>query len=359
VSDILINVIVYDNNTNTHLINLYHNTLKILIYSSVVTGTMKKALVTGGAGFIGSAIVEALMFSKTKVTVFDIFSSGVLTNVNRWLHSHHFTLLRGDLLHASDLSKLEAESFDLVFHLAANPEVRVGSINPGMHFQQNLVATHNLLEYIRKTQKTPTLVFTSTSTVYGEPTTIPTPENYSPLAPISIYGATKLACEALISGYAHTYGLKAIIYRLANIIGPRSTHGVIRDFIQKLEKNRHELEILGDGTQNKSYLHISDCTEAIILGMEKSKHKLDVYNVGSEDQISVKEIARIIIKEMGLRNVKLTFSGGVDGGRGWRGDVKNMLLDITKIKSLGWKPKQNSKQAVERTAKELVNTTRA
>jgi len=217
--------------------------------------------------------------------------------------------------------------------------------------KQNIgaISTSNNSETIQN----PTLIFTSTSTVYGEPTKIPTPEDYAPLKPISTYGASKLACEALISAYAYTYDFKAIIIRLANIIGPRSKHGVIYDFIQKLNKNPTQLEILGDGTQSKSYLYVSDCIEAMLLGLEKSTEPVEIYNVGSEDQVDVKTIAQIIIEEMGLKNVKLTFTGGVDGGRGWKGDVKNMLLDIDKIKALGWKPKHNTQQATTETIKEL------
>ena len=328
----------------------------IVVDLNVLARNMKKILVTGGAGFIGSHLTDKLMSRGDTVHVFDNFTTGTKENVKQWLSNVDFTLIEGDLLSSSDLAKLRHENYDTIFHLAANPEVRVGSTNPNMHFQQNVVATQNLLEYLRKAQDTPTLVFTSTSTVYGEPAIIPTPENCSPLRPISVYGATKLASEALISGYAHTYGFKAVIYRLANVIGPRSAHGVIYDFIQKLKKNSHELEVLGDGTQNKSYLYMSDCVEALIFGMEKSKRQLEVYNIGSEDQINVKEIAQIVIKEMGLKNVKLTCTGGVDDGRGWKGDVKNMLLDSSKLKSLGWKPKLNSRQAVEKTARELVKT---
>jgi UDP-glucose 4-epimerase len=262
--------------------------------------------------------------------------------------------VKGDLLNPADNKKLEQRHYDLVFHLAANPEVRVGSTNPDIHFQQNIVATHNLLESIRKTKNKPTLIFTSTSTVYGEPTKIPTPEDYAPLKPISTYSASKLACEAMISAYAYTYGFKALIYRLANIIGPRSKHGVIYDFIQKLNKNPKELEILGDGTQTKSYLYITDCAEAMLLGLEKSTEQVEIYNVGSKDQINVKTIAEIVAEEMGLQGVKFKFTGGVDGGRGWKGNVKNMLLDITKIKSLGWKPKHNSKQAIKKATQHTI-----
>jgi UDP-glucose 4-epimerase len=164
----------------------------------------------------------------------------------------------------------------------------------------------------------------------------------------------QLSHRRAITAYAYTYGFNAVIYRLANIVGPRSRHGVIHDFVQKLKKNPRELEILGDGTQTKSYLHVSDCVETMLLGLEKSSGQVEIFNVGSEDQVGVKTIAQIVIEEMGLKNVKLTFTGGVDGGRGWKGDVKNMLLDISKLKALGWKPKLDSKQAVREAAKSLI-----
>jgi len=157
----------------------------------------------------------------------------------------------------------------------------------------------------------------------------------------------------LITAYAHTYGFEAVIYRLANIVGPRNKHGVIHDFIQKLKKDPKELEILGDGSQTKSYLYVTDCIEAMLLGL-KSTEPAEIYNVGSENQIDVKTIAEIVVEEMGLQDVEFKFTGGVDGGRGWIGDVKNMLLDTTKLKTHGWKPKHNSKQAITETIKELT-----
>jgi len=315
---------------------------------------MGKVLVTGGAGFIGSHLVDALMVRGEEVCVFDNLSIGSLENVRRWLGSPNFAVIKGDLLSPVDLEKLEIERYSVIFHLAANPEVKIGSTRPNVHFKQNIVATHSLLELVRKAVSRLTLVFASTSTVYGEASKIPTPEDYAPLKPISTYGASKLACEALITAYAYTYGFNAVIYRLANIVGPRSRHGVIHDFVQKLKKNPRELEILGDGTQTKSYLHVSDCVETMLLGLEKSSGQVEIFNVGSEDQVGVKTIAQIVIEEMGLKNVKLTFTGGVDGGRGWKGDVKNMLLDISKLKALGWKPKLDSKQAVREAAKSLI-----
>jgi len=316
---------------------------------------MKKTLITGGAGFIGSHLIDTLLTKENTITVLDNLTTGTPQNIQQWLGNPNLTFIKADLLNPVALKKLEPNHYDTIFHLAANPEVKIGATNPKIHFQQNITATHNLLETIRKTKNKPTLVFTSTSTVYGEPTKIPTPENYAPLKPISTYGASKLASEALISAYAHTYNFKAIIIRLANIVGPRSQHGVVHDFIQKLNKNPNKLEILGDGTQNKSYLYITDCINAILLTLQKSKEQVNIYNIGSEDQTTVTEIAKIITQEMGIKNVKFKFTGGVDGGRGWKGDVKNMLLDISKLKTHEWKPKYNSQQAITKTVKHLTN----
>jgi UDP-glucose 4-epimerase len=313
----------------------------------------KNFVITGGAGFIGSHILEALMNDEANVRVFDNLSTGNIDNIKRHIKNQGLTFIRGDLRNMTDIAKA-VEHCEIVFHLAANPEIRVGSFNPQIHYQQNVGSTFNLLEAIRKAENVETFIFTSSSTVYGEPPTIPTPENYATLEPISIYGATKLACEALITAYAHTYGFKAIIYRLANIVGPRNKHGVIHDFVKKLQTNPQELEILGDGTQTKSYLYVTDCIEAIFLGLEETRKQVEIYNIGSKDQIDVKTIAEIAIKEMGLKDVKLRFTGGINGGRGWKGDVKNMLLDITKLKSLGWKPKLNSEQSIKKVIKCLI-----
>jgi len=307
-----------------------------------------RVLVTGGAGFIGSHLVDMLMARGEEVCVIDNLSTGSLENIKQWLESPRFTFIKGDLLDISDLG-----DYDIIFHLAANPEVRVSSESPEVHFQQNVVATYNLLERVRGS-KTDVVVFASTSTVYGEASKIPTPEDYAPLKPISVYGASKLACEALISAYAHTYNFRAVIFRLANIVGSRSRHGVIVDFIRKLRRNTEELEVLGDGNQRKSYLHVSDCVQAMLLGLEKAQSRVEVYNIGSEDQVDVRTIARVVVEEMGLKDVRLKFTGGVDGGRGWKGDVKNMLLDITKLRSLGWRPRLNSLDAVRRATKELL-----
>ncbi len=313
-----------------------------------------KVLITGGLGFIGSNLVDAVMPQGLNTCVLDNLSVGTFNNVKQWLKSSSFTFIRVDLLNLHDVTKASRDC-DIVFHLAANPEVRTSSVMPHIHFEQNVVATYNLLEAIRKSRSTRTLVFTSSSTVYGEPSKIPTPEDYAPLMPISVHGSCKLACEALIIAYTNTYGFKSIIYRLANIVGSRSRHGVIYDFILKLKKNPARLEILGDGSQIKSYLHVSDCVEAMLLGLQKSKRHVEIFNVGSEDQVDVKTIAEVVTREMETEEVKFEFTGGVDGGRGWKGDVKNMLLDISKLKSLGWQPKHKGIQPIVKATHEIMN----
>jgi UDP-glucose 4-epimerase len=310
-----------------------------------------KVLVTGGVGFIGSHLVDSLMAKGTELFVIDNLSTGNLKNVTQWINKSNFHFIQSDIINPFD--SIDGEPFDVIFHLAANPEVRVSATNPAIHFDQNILATFNLLDYIRKSRFKPLFVFASTSAVYGEPFQIPTSEDYAPLKPISVYAATKLSCEALISAYAYNCGFKAVLYRLANIIGPRSSHGVIYDFIQKLRENPKQLEILGDGTQTKSYLHVDDCVSALIHATNISKEQVEVYNVGSEDKINVKAIAETVINELGLTNVGLKMSGGLDG-RGWTGDVKIMLLDVKKIKSTGWLPKFNSGLAVKKTVTAIV-----
>ena len=315
-----------------------------------------KVLVTGGAGFIGSHLVDRLMIDGQNVTVFDNLSNGSLKNLERWLGNKRFSFIKGDLKKPGDVEKA-VEDIELVFHLAANPEVRVGETDPSIHFQENLVATFNLLEAVRKTASAKTFVFVSTSTVYGDTEVLPTPEDYGPSIPISTYGASKLGCEALACSYAYTFGLRTLILRVANVVGSRATHGVIIDFINKLKADPRRLEILGDGTQKKSYLHVEDCVDAVVhltRRFLKNQVKADVYNVGSFDQITVTRIAEIVAEEMGLRDVKFVFTGGVDGGRGWLGDVKIMLLSIDKLTKTGWEPKYDSEQAVRLTVKAIL-----
>jgi len=313
-----------------------------------------RVLVTGGAGFIGSHLSEALSRMGHDLVIIDNLSSGSKQNISHLLVSKHKEVKAfiGDCTKTNDV-KNALRDVDIVFHFAANPEVRLELNDPKTCFQQNIYATYILLEEFRKSHAQ-TIVFASTSTVYGDAKVIPTPEDYTKLEPISIYGASKLASEALITSYAHMYKKKAVILRLANIIGPRSKHGVIVDFIDKLKKNSNELEILGDGKQKKSYLYIDDCIDAILKAYN-AKQRVEVFNIGSEDQIEVSRIAEIVCEEMNLSNVKFKFTGGINGGRGWAGDVKNMLLDISKLKSKEWMPKYNSEEAVRLTVKSILD----
>jgi len=312
-----------------------------------------EVLITGGAGFIGSHLAEKLIELGAKVTVLDNLSNGSMDNLKSIINHKNFKFILEDLLNRKALEKV-IKGKELIFHLAANPEVRLGYKNPEIDFNQNLLATRNLLEALRKEKYSGKLVFSSTSTVYGEAKIIPTPEDYGPLIPISLYGASKLGCEALISAYSNLYGFESIIYRFANVVGLRSNHGVIVDFIKKLSINPKKLLILGDGSQTKSYLAIEDCISAFLHGLENTKSSVEVFNVGSEDTINVKRIAKIVIEEMGLKNVKLSFKS-VKNGRGWMGDVKFMQLDITKLKKLGWRPKYNSEQAIRLAIKAQLN----
>lgn len=316
----------------------------------------RRSLVTGGAGFIGSHLAERLLKEDCNVTVLDNFSNGKIENIQRMLHKPSLVLAEEDLKRSRKLRQI-VRSCDTIFHLAANPEVRVGVTEPKVLFEENILATFNLLEAVRKAGTPKTIVFTSTSTVYGEAEEIPTPENYAPLLPISTYGASKLACEALITSYAYTFNHRALILRLANIVGSRSNHGVIVDFIKKVRANYRELEILGDGTQEKSYMHVADCIQAMVHLTKtflKGKRKVDVFNVGSNDKITVESIAKIVTEEMGASCIEYQFTGGVDGGRGWKGDVKTMQLSINKLLQTAWKPRYTSKQAVRLAARALI-----
>jgi UDP-glucose 4-epimerase len=311
------------------------------------------SLVTGGAGFIGSHLVDFLMERGETVHVLDNLSSGALSNLDRWRKHADFGFSQGDLRDAGDILPA-LEGCETVYHLAANPEVRSSKASPQDHFDQNILATYNLLEAIRLSGEVESLIFSSTSTVYGEPSVIPTPETYGPMKPISHYGASKLASEALISSYSSMYGFRCTLFRLANVIGGRSNHGVIYDFVQKLRADQGKLEVLGDGSQSKSYLHVSDCVEGFIKCSENSQDNCAIINMGSKDRVDVLSIAKIVIEAMNLSNVELSLTGGVDGGRGWHGDVKLMQLDVEKAKFIGWNPILNSYDAIKETVMQII-----
>ena len=315
--------------------------------------SVKNILVTGGAGFIGSSLVPVLLDKGYCLNVIDHLSTGKKENILPFYSNTNFKFVELDLLDVSKLKQVVNES-DLIYHLAANVEVRKGELDTEIDFLNNIVATRNLLESMRTSDKCKKIIFTSSSVVYGEPITIPTPEDYGPLSPISLYGASKLACEALISGYVGMFGINAIIFRLANIVGPSSDHGVIFDLIKKLKKPDNKyLEVLGDGTQKKSYLYIDDCIDALVLGLNEISSGMKIFNVGSEDQVDTNTIAHIILEELGL-NREIKYVTTEKDGRGWLGDIKNMLLSTDKIKKIGWKINYSSKESVSLTVKKIV-----
>ncbi|MBI2075720.1 MAG: NAD-dependent epimerase/dehydratase family protein [Candidatus Aenigmarchaeota archaeon] len=306
-----------------------------------------KAFVTGGTGFIGSKLVDKLIERGDMVTVYDNLSSGKIEFIENHKTSKNFTFIKSDLLDFHTLSK-SMKGHDIVFHLAANADIRYGTEHPRHDLEQNLLVTHNVLEAMRQ-NSIKKLVFSSTSAVFGAPSVIPTPEDYGPALPASLYGASKLSCEAFVSAYSNLYGIQSWIFRFANVIGQRVTHGILYDFLQKLKKNPEELEILGDGEQEKSYLYDEDCIDAMLYVTERANERISVFNIGSDDQIKVKKIARIVVEALGI-NPKFNFTGG---SIGWKGDVSKMQLDTKKILSLGWKPKYNSEEAIRMSVRGL------
>jgi len=298
------------------------------------------SVVTGGAGFIGSHLVDALVAQGDEVAVIDSLCAGHRDTIARHIDAGRVRLVKADLLDDGWQDLLEGAG--RVYHLAADPDVRQSAMMPDPTIQNNIIASFQVLEAMRK-YGVPEMVFTSTSTVYGNAAVIPTPENYAPLEPASVYGASKLACEALISAYCHSFGMKAWIFRFANIIGSRSGHGVIFDFVKKLEQDPRELEILGDGKQTKSYLEVRECIDAVLFAVSQARETVNTFNIGSEDWIDVKSIAEIVAEEMRLPAVRYRFTGGE---RGWVGDVPRMQLAVEKIKALGWKPRLGSRESV-------------
>lgn len=297
-------------------------------------------VVTGGAGFIGSHLVDSLVEQGDEVVVIDSLVAGRKETLAGHLASGCARLVQRDLLKDGWQDVLAGA--DRVYHLAADPDVRQSAMTPDPTFNNNIVATYRVLEAMRE-HKVPELVFTSTSTVYGNASVIPTPEEYAPFEPVSVYGASKLACEALISAYCHSFSMRSWQFRFANIIGARSGHGVITDFVRKLRENPRELEILGDGKQTKSYLEVHECIQAMHFVIAHAKRPVNTFNIGSEDWIDVTTIADLVVEGMQLKNVRYRFTGGAVG---WVGDVPKMQLSIDKIKSLGWKAQKGSRESV-------------
>lgn len=300
-----------------------------------------KILITGGAGFIGSHLCDALLAEGHQVTVVDNFILGKKENVEHLFGNTDFTLVEDDLINSNSMRELFLKNkFDMVYHLAANSDIRKGGNDPMVDYELTFNTTFHVLQYMKEfgVKK---LFFASTSAIYGETYDVLN-EGYGPLKPVSNYGAGKLASEAFISAFSSNYDIQTWIARFPNVVGERFTHGVIYDFIHKLERNPCELEVLGNGEQCKPYVYVKDLVEGILYITEHANEKYNVYMLGTDTRTKVKEIAAMVIEEMGLHS-KLVYTGG---DRGWKGDVPEFRYDLTKVNQLGWKAKYTSNDAV-------------
>lgn len=314
-----------------------------------------KYFITGGAGFIGSHIVDRILKEGGQVVVYDNLSTGQINFLESAKTNKNFELIVGDLLD-KDLLNTSISGCDMVFHMAANADIRHGLENPYNDIEQNTIVTFNLLEAMRKSN-IKRIVFASSAAALGEPEQFPTPESCAVPIQTSLYGASKMACEGLISSYCEGYGFEGYAFRFVSLLGPRYPHGHVFDFVKKLRHDSSKLEVLGDGKQRKSYMHIDDCLDAIFLvANEKrtalqSKRNYQVYHLGNPEYIKVSDSAMIIIDQMDL-TAKIEYTGG---RQGWIGDNPFVFLDVTKIQSEGWSPKNNIKDSICETVDWLNN----
>lgn len=315
-----------------------------------------RVVITGGAGFIGSHLVDRLVQdSQCEIVVYDSLVNGV-----NWVEPH-IEAGRIRFIHA-DLLDREAvcEAFrgaDFVFHLGGNTDIPAGLRDHDLDIKHAVLATHNVLEAMR-IHGVPRLAFTSSGAVYGRATVRPTPETYGPLLPLSLYGAGKVASEAFISAYCSMFGLRARIFRLGNALGARMGHSAIVDFVKKLSRDPVELEILGDGTSEKNYFLIDECLDGMSFVLERAfsddDPACDVYNIGTSSSSSVMTIARTLVEEMGLPNVRFRFTGGEQG---WPGDQAKVYLDMRKVNALGWSAKHTSEEAIRIAIRRFLEET--
>jgi len=309
-----------------------------------------RVFIAGGAGFIGSHFVDHfLSATDAAVTVFDNFTSGQRWHLQEHAKNTRLAVVQGDLQDRAAVTTAVG-GHDVVYHFASNPDIAKAMTQPDVDFWQGTYLTQNLLEAMREAAVR-RLVYASGSGVYGDTGLKPVHEDWSPLLPISTYGASKLACEVLISAYCHMFGFQGWAFRFANVVGRRQTHGVAYDFIRKLRRDPSRIEILGDGSQSKSYIHVSDIVAAIQHVVARAAAAFNYYNVATDDYLDVRAIAEMVVAAMGLRNVALAFTGG---DRGWKGDVPILRFDLAKIHALGWRAGLGSHAAMRRAIREML-----
>jgi UDP-glucose 4-epimerase len=302
-----------------------------------------KAFVTGGAGFIGSNLVDRLLSEGHAVTVYDNLSTGQLEFLAAARVFPAFALISGDILDASRLTAAMA-NHDIVFHLAANADVRFGTQHPRKDLEHNTLGTANVLEAMR-THELRRLVFSSTGSVYGDSARIPTPEDAPFPIQTSLYAASKLAGEALISAYCLGFGMRAWIFRFVSILGPRYSHGHVFDFYRQLLEHPERLDVLGDGHQRKSYLHVEDCVSAMLIALERCEADVNLLNLGTDEYVEVDDSIALLETELGLSPAR-SYSGGT---RGWIGDSPFIFLDCARMRALGWQPKYSIRDGLRAT----------
>ena len=306
-------------------------------------------LITGGAGFIGSHLCDELLKEGNNVTAVDNLSCGNENNLYSAKKSDGFDFINTDICNKQSLFNIfSSKKFDVVFHLAANSDIALSSENPDIDFNNTFLTTYNVLNAMKEFN-VKNIVFASTSAIYGDLKEEIT-EKSAPLFPVSHYGASKLASEAFISSFCENCAIKAWIIRFPNVVGERATHGVIFDFINKLKKNPNELEVLGDGNQNKPYIYVKDLIEAILFVWKNTNEKINYFNIGIDSSTTVKEIAEIVIKEMKL-NAQIKYTGGKSG---WVGDVPQFRYNAEKIHKLGWCAKYTSTEAIQKAVKNIL-----
>lgn len=313
-----------------------------------------KAIITGGAGYIGSNMADFLLEKGFEVKVVDNFSSGKMHFIKHNLENHNFSYEKADLKDAEALKESFAGNFDIVFHFAANADVKGGTSNPTHDLKESVIPISNLLEAMR-VNNIKKIVFSSTGSIYGEPEVFPTPEDAPFPIQTSMYGAAKLYSEGLIQAYCEGFGIQAWIYRFVSILGERYTHGVIFSFYKQLmeqkDKDEKELVFLSDGTPLKSYLYVGDCIKGIWHGLNHSNEKVNIFNLGTDEEMSVKEIGDIVVNKLQLGG-KVNYKFGAQQ-RGWIGDSPHIRLDISKLRKLGWEPQLSIKEAIVRTIEYL------
>jgi len=306
--------------------------------------------VTGGAGFVGTHLVERLLSEGGEVVAYDNLSLGKKEHIAPFLGNPRFQFIRDDVLNTGSLTEAMGKA-DVVFHLAANSDIRAGGRAPKLELEQGILSTFNVLEAMRD-NSVGKIVFSSSSVIYGDAVGQELTEDFGPLIPISFYGSSKLAAEGLVCAFCHMFDMRGWIFRFANIVGKGLTHGVLFDFIRKLRSNPNSLEILGDGKQSKPYLDVSECVAGMLHGLRNADERVNVFNLTPPDVVSVARIAEIIVEEMGLKNVAFSYSGG-EGG--WKGDVPRVRLNGDRLARLGWRAKMSSEEAVVTAVREVLS----